>query len=131
MRVRYTSAAGVSSETAPLASATLQLFDSFVAFNGVPCDVHELVRHTVLLVNDQIGTLRLKASDDGVSASYKVVDSVAVAIPVGPLETVGPVDFAIDGLKFYRIDFINGGTNQGAGWKVQQEITEKVRGAQT
>lgn len=124
MRVRFG-----TSETAPLASATLTLFDSFVAFNGVPNDVHENVRHTILLVNDQIGTLRLLESDDG--TTYKVVDSVAVAIPVGPLETVGPLDFAIDGLKFHKITFINGGTNQGAGWKVQQEITEKFRGAQT
>ena len=129
MRVRYTSAAGVSSEVAPLSGVTLELFDSFRAFNGVPNDVHELVRHTVLLVNDQIGTLRLLESDDG--TAYKVVDSVAVAIPIAPLETVGPVDFAIDGIKFHKITFINGGTNQGAGWKVQQEITEKVRGAQT
>ncbi len=124
MRVRYG-----TSETAPLASATLVLFDSYVAFAGVPNDVHELVRHTVLLVNDQIGTLRLLASDDG--TTYKVVDSVAVAIPSSPLETVGPVDFAIDGIKFHKLTFINGGTNQGAGWKVQQEITEKQRGAQT
>lgn len=129
MRVRYTSAAGVSSETAPLAGVTLELFDSFRAFNGVPNDVHDLVRHTILLVNDQTGTLRLLESDDG--TTYKVVDSVAVAIPVGPLETVGPVDFAIDGIKFHKITFINGGTNQGAGWKVQQEITEKQRAAQT
>lgn len=124
MRVRYG-----TSETAPLASATLVLFDSFVAFAGIPNDVHELVRHTVWLVNDQVGTFRLLGSSDG--STYKVVDSVAVAVPVGPLESVGPVDFAIDGLKYHKLTFINGGTNQGAGWTIQQELTEKVRGAQT
>ena len=129
MRVRFTSTAGVSSETAPIAAATLVLFDSFTHFAGIPADVHELVRHTVWLVNDQVGTIRLFGSDDGVT--YSVVSSAAVAIPVGPVQSTGPLDFPVDGLKHYRISFINGGTNQGAGWKVQQEITEKVRGAQT
>lgn len=124
MRVRYG-----TSETAPLASATLILFDSFVAFAGVPVDVHEIVRHTVTLVNDQIGTLRLRFSDDG--TNWFAVTSQAIAIPIAPITGTGPIDLPIDGLKYYQVLFVNGGTNQGAGWKVQQEITEKVRAAQT
>lgn len=124
MRVRYG-----TSETAPLASATLILFDSYVAFNGVPADVHELVRHEVTLVNDQIGTLRLRFSDDG--TNWFAVTSQAIAIPIAPITGTGPIDLPIDGLKYYQVLFVNGGTNQGAGWKVQQEITEKVRAAQT
>lgn len=129
MRVRYTHSNGVSSETAPLASVTLILFDSFVHFAGVPADVHELVRHTVTLVNDQIGTLRLRFSDDG--TNWFAVTSQAIAIPIAPITGTGPIDLPIDGLKYYQVLFVNGGTNQGAGWKVQQEITEKVRAAQT
>jgi len=118
-----------TSEIAPLANATLIIFDSFVAFRGVPRDVHLVSRHLVILFNDQVGTLRLRASRDG--TTWKVVDSVAVAIPVAPLETTGPVDFAVEGLPHYQVIFINGGTNQGAEWTIYQEITEHQRQAQT
>lgn len=127
MRVRDTTA-----ETAPTLATTKVLFNFFTHFAGVPSDMHECVRHTVAIANDQAGTLQLVWSQDGVGSptTWKVVQQVAVAIPAAPLTMNGPYDFAVDGLRYYGVLWINGGVTQTT-WLIDQEITERQRGAQT
>jgi hypothetical protein len=123
MRVR-----NVAAETAPTGSATITLFDSFVAFLGMRGDVERLTHHTVVITNSQAGTLLLRKSDNG--TTWDVVSSTAISIPSGSA-TVSTKDFVIEGLPFYQVQWVNGGVDQDATWRIAQTVTEKQRAATT
>lgn len=116
------------SETAPTGANTVILFDSFIAFAGLPLDVHDVVRYIATITNSQAGTIRLYKSQDG--AQWDMFQSTAVGIPAGSLTVSGPLDFAIDGVRYLKVDWLNGGVTQGT-WRLDQELVEKDRAAQT
>jgi hypothetical protein len=124
MRVGNTTAAA----TAPTGANTVVLFNSFVALLGTTLDTHDLVRYILTVDNNQAGTVNVYRSDDGVT--FYLNTQRAVPIPTGPLIDSGPLDFAIDGLKYIRVDWVNGGVTQTT-WHPQQELVEKDRAAQT
>ncbi len=123
MRVRTT-----TSETPPTGVATTLLFNSFVHFNGLPLDVHEVGRYILTVNNSQAGTVVGSRSTDG--STWFTFVSQAVPIPATVADS-GPLDFAIDGLKFVKFEWVNGGVDQAGTWNLQQELVERDRAAQT
>lgn len=117
-----------TANVAPTGSATVVLFDSNIAFQGSILDANDIVRYVCTVTNDQAGTIRIfKAQTAALCASSTdLVVSQAVPIPTGPLTVSGPLDFAIDGLAFIRVDWINGGVTQGV-WRLDQDLVEKQR----
>jgi hypothetical protein len=112
-----------ASETAPTGANTVTLFDSFVALAGSPLDTNRDVRYIATITNNQIGTINIYKSEDG--ATYDLWQQQAVAIPVAPV-VANTFDFAVDGLKHIRVDWVNGGTNQTT-WRIGQELVEVQR----
>lgn len=115
-----------TSLVAPTGSGTTLLFNSYVHFLGMPLDTHDVVRYILTVDNNQLGTVNLSRSDDG--ATWYLFQTQAVTIPSTTADT-GPLDFAIDGLKFVKVEWVNGGTNQTT-WHPQQELVEKQRASQ-
>lgn len=111
----------------PTAAGTTLLFNSYTAFLGSPLDTTDVVRYIFTVDNTQAGTIRGSRSDDG--TTWYVFVSQAVPIPAGVTDS-GPIDFPIDGLKYVKFEWINGGVDQTT-WHPQQEIVERQRAAQT
>ncbi len=116
-----------TSLVAPTGAGTTLLFNSFVHFAGLPLDVHDVVRYILTVNNNQAGTVNLYRSDDG--ATWYLNTQRAVPIPATVVDS-GPLDFAIDGLKYIKVEWVNGGSDQTT-WNPQQELVEKDRAAQT
>lgn len=117
-----------ASLVAPTGSGTTELFNSYTAFLGQPLDTHNVVRYSLTVNNNQLGTVRGSRSDDG--TTWYVFVNTPVSIPVAPVVDSGPLDFATDGLKHVKFEWINGGTNQTT-WNPQQEVHEKDRASQS
>jgi hypothetical protein len=123
MRVRNATA-----EVAPTGSGTTVLLDSNIALQGSILDANDIVRYIVTVTNDQAGTIKLyKAETAALCASTTdLVAQQAVPVPTAPLTVSGPIDFAIDGLAFFRADWVNGGVTQTT-WRLAQDLVEKQR----
>lgn len=111
----------------PTGAGTTVLFDSFAAFLGTPLDTHDVVRYILTVNNDQAGTVNGYYSENGTTWIRFVTDPVA--IPAG-VAASGPLDYAIDGLKYVKFEWVNGGVDQTT-WTLQQDLVEKQRAAQT
>jgi hypothetical protein len=110
-------------EVAPTLSTTTVLFDSNSAFQGSPLDVNDIVRYIATITNSAAGTINVYKSQDAVT--YDLWQQQAVGIPVAPL-TSNSYDFAVDGLRHIRVDWVNGGVTQVT-WRIGQELVEKQR----
>ena len=117
-----------TANVAPTGASTVVLFDSNIAFQGSILDANDIVRYICTVTNNQAGTINLYKAQTGAlcATSTDLVVQVAVPIPTGPLTVSGPIDFAIDGLAFIRVDWVNGGVTQTV-WRLDQDLVEKQR----
>ncbi len=116
---------GITS-TAPTGSATITLIDTFIALAGNPLAAAGVSRIEVGGINSHLGTLQLFCSKDGTT-----YDQVGGDVPVSPSATddvSGPFDFLVDGYKFAKLNWVNGGTTQTT-WRWQGTlISKRVKG---
>jgi hypothetical protein len=110
-------------EVAPTLSTTTVLFDSNSAFQGSPLDVNDIVRYIATITNSAAGTINVYKSQDAVT--YDLWQQTPVPIPTAPA-VANTYDFAVDGLRHIRVDWVNGGVTQTT-WRIGQELVEKQR----
>jgi len=117
----------VKDTTVPLANTTYTLLDTFTALAGITLPTHEIARYVLTVNNTQAGFVRASRSEDG--TTYRVFERVAVGVPVAPIVDSGPLDFAVQGVQYLKIEWENGPVNQTT-WNPVQELVEKQRAAQ-
>lgn len=111
------------STTTPTGTAEINLFNSVTMFGAGALHNLPLKRVAVNIFNDQAGTLRFQHSRDG-GTSWRTFRSVAVAAPAA--NTINSYEQNLDVYSDVRIDFVNGGVDQGA-WEVDLWGYENTR----
>jgi hypothetical protein len=96
--------------TVPQGSNTYNIFDSTAQGVGGLLDLIWASRFIVTIQNDQIGTLKAYWSADK-GTTWNQYDTQNVTIPGAGLSS-GPFDYLIDLYRDWKVDFVNGGTNQ-------------------
>ena len=120
--------AQIKDPTVPLGSSTYVLLDTFTALAGMTLETHNITRYELIVNNTQTGTVQLLRSEDG--TTYRIFQSYAVTIPGAPAVDSGPIDFAVQGVDYLKVQWVNGGTNQTT-WNPVQSLVEDQRAAQT
>jgi hypothetical protein len=120
--------AQIKDTTVPLGSSTYVLLDTFTALAGITLETHNITRYELIVNNTQTGTVQLLRSEDG--TTYRIFQSYAVTIPGAPAVDSGPIDFAVQGVDYLKVQWVNGGTNQTT-WNPVQSLVEDQRAAQT
>jgi hypothetical protein len=120
----------IQDTTTPLGANTYVLLDTFTALGGITLETHNITRYELIVNNTQIGTIQLLRSETGVPATYRIFQSYAVTIPGAPAVDSGPIDFAVQGVDYLKVQWVNGGSNQTT-WNPVQNLVEKQRAAQT
>jgi hypothetical protein len=115
--------------TTPLAASSYILLNTFTGFLGTTLETLNITRYELIVNNTQTGTIQLERSQDG--TTWIIFQSYAVAIPTAPAVDSGPIDFAVQGVDFLRVKWINGGTNQTTWNPVQSLVEDNMRAAQT
>lgn len=100
--------------TAPTGSATTVIFDSTTVGSGWFLRHVGANRFETVIQNDQTGTLKAYWSDNK-GTNWNQYDSQAVAIPAANTSS-GPYDYHLDAFKDFKLEWVNGGTNQ-ATWR--------------
>ena len=104
-RVKYTDVA------LPLAGTTVNMFNTTLTGVRDFLNNARANRFECSLQNDQTCTLKAYWSDD-FGVTWNRYNDQAVTIPGSGLSS-GPFDYLIDGYKDWKLDCLNGGTNQG------------------
>ena len=121
----------IKDTTTPTGVATVVLLDTFTALAGITLPTHEIARYTLTVNNTQAFKVQLLESTDG--TAYRIFENVLVPIPPagsgGAITDSGPLDFAIQGVQYLKVQVVNNGVDQTT-WSPVQELIEKQRAAQ-
>ena len=121
----------IKDTTLPTGTATVVLLDTFTALAGITLPTHEIARYTLTVNNTQAFKIQLLESTDG--TTYRIFENILVPIPAagsgGAIADSGPLDFAVQGVQYLKVQVVNNGVDQTT-WSPVQELVEKQRAAQ-
>lgn len=93
----------------PLGSTTYNLFDTTLTGVKGFLSLARGTRFEVTVQNDQAGSLKAYWSEDG-GTNWNLYNTTAVAIPAAGASTT--VDFDTTPYRDWKVDWLNGGSNQ-------------------
>lgn len=108
--------------TAPTGTNTVELLNTFTALGGSTLDLYGIERYVANITHDQAGEIRLAKSVDG--TTWDIYVAQAVAAPASP-EVADYIDLPAGGY-YLRVQWVNGGVNQGT-WRLTQQLIERDR----
>ena len=107
MIARVTYAGGL-----PGGAATVSLFDTTVLGSANALPHASVYRATYVVAMDRDGTFEAHWSDDR-GATWHLIDSDAISVGTPGVSESVSGEFAVEGLRDFRLQFVNGATAQG------------------
>lgn len=120
---------GATGGTPGADSNDYKLFDTTVTFTGGGLTrVRGITRVTIVIQNDQAGTLKAYWSNDK-GTNWDQYDSQTVAIPAAGASS-GPYDYDVAPFDDFKLVWTNGGSAQTT-WRVQIVMLRGIRSPAT